>query len=91
MVSVAKGGTWPMVTMTTNTNAPPRQTVTCLRSESLMLWDLTRAREKERVLLLLCLPDERVWEKKRMRERFNLHGFLEPGHLGLNLPALLTD
>ncbi|CAB1328283.1 unnamed protein product [Coregonus sp. 'balchen'] len=33
-VSVAKGGTWPMVTMTTNTNDPPRQTVTCLSSSS---------------------------------------------------------
>ncbi|XP_036829909.1 LIM domain only protein 7 isoform X10 [Oncorhynchus mykiss] len=36
VVSVAKGGTWPMVTMTTNTNAPPRQTVTCLSSSGPM-------------------------------------------------------
>ncbi|XP_045062455.1 LIM domain only protein 7 isoform X3 [Coregonus clupeaformis] len=35
-VSVAKGGTWPMVTMTTNTNDPPRQTVTCLSSSGPM-------------------------------------------------------
>ncbi|XP_034142699.1 LIM domain only protein 7 isoform X12 [Esox lucius] len=31
-VSMERGGTWPMVTVTTNTNVPPQQTVTCLSS-----------------------------------------------------------